>query len=418
MVESRGRDPVSRLAGRKVPRPWPRHRRRGAAFRRRREGKLSELAKSVHTLWMSATPIPRTLAAGLAGFRDLSVIASPPVHRLPVATKIAPLSDAAIATALLREQRRHGQSFLICPRIQDLDPMLARVQSMAPDLRIVCLHGKLSGDEIDDRMMRFVEGEADVLLATNIVETELDIPRANTIVVCWPEKFGLSQLHQLRGRVGRSGIRAFAYLLTDTDSKRSEQRLAVLEEFSRPGAGFAISARDLDLRGAGDLFSEQQSGHVQVFGPVLYSHLLKSASEKSDDRATDLWVPDLNLPVADMLPADYAQSEAVRLEIYGRAARCGIADELDDLEEEISRRFGKLPPAARDFLPLRGSGLTANEGGSYDLTSGRTPSPRPSCQGVFGNPGHDRCNAMATASSMPARNGKIHLVGWKSFSTC
>jgi transcription-repair coupling factor (superfamily II helicase) len=314
------------------------------------KAKLSELAKSVHTLWMSATPIPRTLAAGLAGFRDLSVIASPPVHRLPVATKIAPLSDAAIATALLREQRRHGQSFLICPRIQDLDPMLARVQSMAPDLRIVCLHGKLSADEIDDRMMRFVEGEADVLLATNIVESGLDIPRANTIVVCWPERFGLSQLHQLRGRVGRSGIRAFAYLLTDTDSERSEQRLAVLEEFSRPGAGFAISARDLDLRGAGDLFSEQQSGHVQVFGPVLYSHLLKSASEKSDDRATDMWVPDLNLPVADMLPADYAQSEAVRLEIYGRAARCGIADKLDDLEEEISRRFGKLPPAARDFF--------------------------------------------------------------------
>jgi transcription-repair coupling factor (superfamily II helicase) len=309
------------------------------------KAKLSELAKSVHTLWMSATPIPRTLAAGLAGFRDLSVIASPPVYRLPVATKIAPLSDAAIATALLREQRRHGQSFLICPRIKDLDPMLARVQSMAPDLRIVCLHGRLSGDEIDDRMMRFVEGEADVLLATNIVESGLDIPRANTIVVCWPERFGLSQLHQLRGRVGRSGIRAFAYLLTDTDSERSEQRLAVLEEFSRPGAGFAISARDLDLRGAGDLFSEQQSGHVQVFGPVLYSHLLKS-----DDRATDMWVPDLNLPVADMLPADYAQSEAVRLEIYGRAARCGIADELDDLEEEISRRFGKLPPAARDFF--------------------------------------------------------------------
>jgi transcription-repair coupling factor (superfamily II helicase) len=251
---------------------------------------------------------------------------------------------------LLREQRRHGQSFLICPRIQDLDPMLARVQSMAPDLRIVCLHGKLTAVDIDDRMMKFVEGEADVLLATNIVESGLDIPRANTIVVCWPERFGLAQLHQLRGRVGRSGIRAFAYLLTDTDSERSEQRLAVLEEFSRPGAGFAISARDLDLRGAGDLFSEQQSGHVQVFGPVLYSHLLKSASEKSDDRAADLWVPDLNLPVADMLPANYVQSKAVRLEIYGRAARCGSADELDELEEEVSRRFGKLPPTGRDFF--------------------------------------------------------------------
>jgi transcription-repair coupling factor (superfamily II helicase) len=314
------------------------------------KAKLSELAKGIHALWMSATPIPRTLAAGLAGFRDLSVIASPPIQRLPVVTKVAPLSDAAIASALLREQRRHGQSFLICPRIQDLDPMLARVQSVAPDLRIVCLHGKLPVDEIDDRMMSFVEGATDVLLATNIVESGLDIPRANTIVVCWPERFGLAQLHQLRGRVGRGGIRAFAYLLTDSGAERSEKRLAVLEEFNRPGAGFAISARDLDLRGAGDLLSERQSGHVQVFGPVLYSHLLKLASEKADDRTADLWVPDLNLPGADMLPASYVQSEAVRLEIYARAARCRSEDELNDLEDETSRRFGKLPPAARDFF--------------------------------------------------------------------
>jgi transcription-repair coupling factor (superfamily II helicase) len=314
------------------------------------KAKLSGLAKGVHTLWMSATPIPRTLAAGLAGFRDLSVIATPPVHRLPVVTRVAPLSDAAIVAALLREQRRHGQSFLICPRIQDLEPMLARVQSAAPDLRIVCLHGKLPADEIDDRMMSFVEGEADVLLATNIVESGLDIPRANTIVVCWPEKFGLSQLHQLRGRVGRGGTRAFAHLLNESNSQQSEKRLAVLEEFSKPGAGFAISERDLDLRGAGDLFSERQSGHVQVFGPVLYSHLLKRASERTDDRTADFWVPDLNLPLADMLPASYVQSESVRLEIYGRVARCQDEDELEELEEETARRFGRLPQEARDFF--------------------------------------------------------------------
>ncbi|MBR0853136.1 DEAD/DEAH box helicase [Bradyrhizobium liaoningense] len=314
------------------------------------KAKLSGLAKNAHTLWMSATPIPRTLAAGLAGFRDLSVIATPPVHRLPIVTKIAQLSDAAIAGALLRERRRHGQSFLICPRIQDLQPMLARVQAVAPDLRVVCLHGKMPVDELDDRMMSFVDGEADVLLATNIVESGLDIPRANTIVVCWPEKFGLAQLHQLRGRVGRGGTRAFAYLLTESASEQSEKRLAVLEEFSKPGAGFAISERDLDLRGAGDLFSEQQSGHVQVFGPVLYSHLLKLASERTSDTGSILWVPDLNLPVGDMLPEGYVQSEAVRLEIYGRAARCRNEDDLDDLEEETSRRFGKLPPEARDFF--------------------------------------------------------------------
>lgn len=336
------------------------------------KAKLSGLAKNVHTLWMSATPIPRTLAAGLAGFRDLSVIASPPVHRLPVATKIAPLSDAAIASALLREQRRHGQSFLICPRIQDLEPMLARVQAVAPDLGIVCLHGKLPADEIDDRMMTFVEGKADVLLATNIVESGLDIPRANTIVVCWPENFGLAQLHQLRGRVGRGGIRAFAFLLTESASGQSEKRLAVLEEFSRPGAGFAISERDLDLRGAGDLFSEQQSGHVQVFGPVLYSHLLKMASEKVDDSRSLVWVPDLNLPVADMLPGSYVQSAPVRLELYARAARCGSEDELDDLEEETSRRFGPLPPAARDFFAAARLRMDCKRRGTVRLDVGQS----------------------------------------------
>ena len=332
--------------------------------------KLSSLTKGVHTLWMSATPIPRTLAAGLAGFRDLSVIATPPVHRLPIVTKVAPLSDAAIASALLREQRRRGQSFLICPRIQDLEPMLARVQAAAPDLRIVCLHGRLPADEIDDRMMSFVEAEADVLLATNIVESGLDIPRANTMVVCWPEKFGLAQLHQLRGRVGRGGTRAFAYLLSESNSGHSEKRLAVLEEFSKPGAGFAISERDLDLRGAGDLFSERQSGHVQVFGPVLYSHLLNQASEKTDDRAGDLWVPDLNLPIAEMLPTSYVQSKDMRLEIYGRVARCRSEDDLDDLEEETARRFGPLPAGARDFFAVARLRLDCKRRGITRLDAG------------------------------------------------
>src|SRR5205823_11334976 len=223
----------------------------------------------------------------------------------------------------------------------DLDPLLAKVHALVPELRINTIHGKLPTDEIDERLMGFVEGRTDVLLATNIVESGLDIPRANTIVVCWPEKFGLAQLHQLRGRVGRGGTRAFAHLLTESNSEHSEKRLAVLEEFSKPGAGFAISERDLDLRGAGDLFSERQSGHVQVFGPVLYSHLLKRASEKTDDRAADLWVPDLNLPLADMLPTSYVQSDPVRLEIYGRVARCQSEDDLDDLEEETARRFGR-----------------------------------------------------------------------------
>jgi transcription-repair coupling factor (superfamily II helicase) len=312
--------------------------------------KLSGLSKGLHALWMTATPIPRTLAAGLAGFRDISVIATPPVHRLPIVTKVAPLSDGAIAAALLREQRRRGRSFLICPRIRDLEPMRARLQSVVPDLSVVCLHGRLPVDEIDDRMMSFVEGKADVLLATNIVESGLDIPRANTVVVCWPEHFGLAQLHQLRGRVGRGGVRAFAYLLTEAETEASEKRLSALQELSRPGAGFAISARDLDLRGSGDLFSEKQSGHVQVFGPVLFSHLLKQASEKPGGAVADWWVPELNLPVAEMMPSGYVQSSAVRLDIYCSVARCRSEDDLDDVEQETMRRFGPLPAEAKDLF--------------------------------------------------------------------
>jgi transcription-repair coupling factor (superfamily II helicase) len=334
------------------------------------KAKLSATAKHGHTLWMSATPIPRTLAAGLVGLRDISVIATPPVHRVPVATRVAPLSDAAIASALLREQRRRGQSFVICPRIRDIDPMLARIQSLAPELRVVSIHGKLPADDIDERMMAFVEGHADVLLATNIVESGLDIPRANTIVVCWPERFGLAQLHQLRGRVGRGGTRAFAYFLTDAGSAQSEQRLAVLQELNRPGAGFAISARDLDLRGGGDLLSDRQSGHVQVFGPALSSQLLRLAVEKDEAGMAGLWIPELNLPIPELLPSSYVQSEAVRLEVYTRAARCRSDDELEDLEDETFRRLGKLPPAARDFFAVARLRMNCRERGIVRLDVG------------------------------------------------
>jgi transcription-repair coupling factor (superfamily II helicase) len=306
----------------------------------------------------------------LTGLRDLSVIATPPVHRIPIVTKVAPLSDAAIAASLLREHRRHGQSFVVCPRIQDLDSMLARIHSLAPELRVVSIHGKLPADEIDERLMGFVEGNADVLLATNIVESGLDIPRANTIVVCWPEKFGLAQLHQLRGRVGRGGIRAFAHFLTDAGSERSEKRLAVLEELNRPGAGFAISARDLDLRGGGDLLSDRQSGHMQVFGPALYGHLLTLALEGDRAGMSELWVPDLNLPISELLPSSYVQSEAVRLEIYVRAARCRSDEELEELEDETLRRFGKLPPAAAEFFAVAKLRISCREQGIIRLDIG------------------------------------------------
>ena len=243
------------------------------------KARLSALAASIHTLTMSATPIPRTLSGAIAGLRELSTIATAPVERTAVVTRVSPFLDATLAMALRREHRRRGQSFVICPRIKDIGPMLELLRRVTPELQIEAVHGRLAARELDDRMMQFVAGEADVLLGTNIIENGLDIARANTIVICSPERFGLAQLHQMRGRVGRGGTRAFAYLLTETRGEPSEERLSALQELSQPGAGIQISARDLDLRGAGDLLSERQAGHVQVLGPALHNHLLRCAME-------------------------------------------------------------------------------------------------------------------------------------------
>ncbi|WP_240535844.1 DEAD/DEAH box helicase, partial [Bradyrhizobium sp. STM 3809] len=206
------------------------------------KARLSCLRAGLHTLTMSATPIPRTMAGAMAGLRELSVIATPPVRRRPVVTKVEPPLDATFSLALRREHRRGGQSFVICPRIKDLAPMQERLRRIVPELGVAVIHGRMPARDIDAQMMRFVAGEADILLATNIVENGLDIPRANTILIAGAEQFGLSQLHQLRGRVGRGGTRAFAYLLADSRGNEAEKRLAALQELSFAGAGFQISA--------------------------------------------------------------------------------------------------------------------------------------------------------------------------------
>ncbi|WP_410051547.1 TRCF domain-containing protein [Bradyrhizobium sp. SZCCHNR1085] len=334
--------------------------------------KLSALRAGVHTLTMSATPIPRTMAAAMVGLRDFSVIATPPVQRLPIVTKVSPLLDSTLTMALRREQRRHGQSFVICPRIRDLGPMQERLHCSVPELRVVVVHGRMPAQDIDDRMMRFVGGEADVLLATDIVENGLDIPRANTILICAPERFGLAQLHQLRGRVGRGNTRAFAYLLTDAPGEEAQKRIAALQELSRPGAGFQISARDLDLRGAGNLLSEQQAGHVHVFGPALYHDLLARALQGRPRRASDMWMPELRIEVPALLPASYVQDEATRLDIYTRLARAESPAELGEIEDEIELRFGALPPEVSNLLDIADIGLSCRALGITRIDVGPT----------------------------------------------
>jgi transcription-repair coupling factor (superfamily II helicase) len=325
-------------------------------FGAKEKAKLRGLGHKVHLLTVTATPIPRTFQSAIAGVKELSIIATPPTRRLPVRTFIRALDGEAVRTALTYERGRGGQSFIICPRIEDLAPFEERLRSLVPEMKVRILHGKMRGDDIDRVMLSFVSGDGDVLLATNIIENGLDLPRANTILIWRPDRFGLAQLHQLRGRVGRSARQGFAYLLTDPDQKpsaASEARLEALRAFAQLGAGFQISAQDLDLRGAGDLFGEEQTGHIKLVGPALYRHLLDRAVARArGEAAPDDYVPDLNLEVTGSLEATYIADEEVRLEIYQRCAMAASADEIDYLEEEIEDRFGPLPRETKTLLTL------------------------------------------------------------------
>ena len=308
----------------------------------------------LHVLTLTATPIPRTLQSALVGLQDVSVIATPPVRRQPIRTVIAPFDAAVVRDLLIHEHRRGGQSFVVCPRIEDMEPMAARLREIVPELDTVTAHGKMPTDEMDQVMVRFAEGDGDLLLATNIIESGLDVPRANTMLIWRADRFGLAQLHQLRGRVGRGARRGVAYLLTDPNEKvarATEKRLRALEDLDRLGAGFAISARDLDMRGAGDLLGEDQAGHVKLIGLGLYQHLLKRAVEEARGDARDEPPPVVHIGAEGRIPEEYVPGDEVRINLYARLEALNDADEISAFEDEVRDRFGPPPPpVARLFL--------------------------------------------------------------------
>ncbi|MCJ2035652.1 helicase-related protein [Methylobacterium sp. J-068] len=316
---------------------------------------LREAAGDGHVLTLTATPIPRTLQSALVGLQSLSVIATPPSVRQPIRTVIAPFEDEAMRDALNREHRRGGQSFIVCPRIEDIAPMAARLARLVPDLATLVAHGELKAAEMDDVMVRFADGEGDVLLATSIIESGLDVPRANTMLVWDAERFGLSQLHQLRGRVGRGQRRGVVYLLSRPDkplTPATEKRLRTLEALDRLGAGFAISARDLDLRGAGDLVGENQAGHVKLIGLGLYQHLLHLALRAAKGEPAEDWNPEIRLGLSGAVPADYVPEPEVRLGLYTRTLRLTSAEEVEALRSEVVDRFGPPPAPFEDLIAL------------------------------------------------------------------
>ncbi|MEA5162627.1 TRCF domain-containing protein [Cereibacter johrii] len=321
----------------------------GAAHKAR----LRALGADLHVLTMTATPIPRTLQTALVGLQDLSEIATPPARRRAVRTLSAEDDAAVLRQALLRERRRGGQSFVIVPRIAEIDATEARLRDLLPEARLRVAHGDLPPEELDRAMVDFAAGRGDILLATSIVETGLDVPRANTMIVMHPQLFGLAQLHQLRGRVGRGARQAYCYLMHGPGDDLDEaalRRLGTLQAFDRLGAGAAIAAEDLDQRGAGELFGERQSGHVRLIGLPLYQHLLAQAVRAARGEPPTARHVTLAMDGDGALPADYIPEAGLRLGLYRRLARAADPREVALLADEIEDRFGPPPAAAEGLL--------------------------------------------------------------------
>ncbi|WGH79355.1 transcription-repair coupling factor [Jannaschia ovalis] len=315
--------------------------------------RLKEMRTDVHVLTLSATPIPRTLQMSLTGVRDLSIIGTPPVDRLAIRTYVSEFDAVTVREALLREHYRGGQSFVVVPRIADLSEMEAFLREQLPELSYVIAHGQLAAGDLDERMNAFYDGKYDVLLSTTIIESGIDIPTANTMVIWRADMFGLSQLYQIRGRVGRSKTRAYAYLTTKPKAKltpAAERRLKALGSIDALGAGFNIASQDLDLRGGGNIVGEEQSGHIKEVGFELYQTMLqetidklKSGTADLPDALSDDWSPQIALGVPVLIPEDYVPDLDTRLGLYRRLSSLERKVELEGFAAELIDRFGPLP---------------------------------------------------------------------------
>lgn len=322
--------------------------------------RLKQMRSDIHVLTLSATPIPRTLQLSLSGVRDLSIIGTPPVDRLAIRTYVSEFDAVTLREALLRERFRGGQSFFVVPRISDLPEIEEFLSNQVPEVSYVIAHGQMAAGELDDRMNAFYDGKFDVLLATTIVESGLDIPTANTMIVHRADMFGLSQLYQIRGRVGRSKTRAFAYMTTKPRKKLTpgaEKRLRVLGSLDSLGAGFTLASQDLDIRGAGNLLGEEQSGQMRDVGYELYQQMLEEAIAKI--RTGEMaglpeedgqWAPQINLGVPVLIPEDYVPDLDTRLGLYRRLSGLTKKVELEGFAAELIDRFGSVPPEVNTLL--------------------------------------------------------------------
>jgi transcription-repair coupling factor (superfamily II helicase) len=319
---------------------------------------LKELKTSVHTISLSATPIPRTLQMSMVGIKDLSLIATPPIDRLAIRTTVMPFDGVIIRDALLRERFRGGRSFYVAPRIKDLEDIAKILKEIVPELTFKIAHGQMSAASIDDIMTEFYEGKFDILLSTTIVESGIDVSSANTIVIHKADKLGLSQLYQLRGRIGRGKLRGYAYLTLDPrkSSPQALRRLEIMQSIDSLGAGFTIASHDMDLRGFGNLVGEEQSGHVKEVGSELYQEMLDQAiaelqNEPELNQETEL-SPSINLGLPVFIPDSYIEDSALRLGIYRRVGNLLDSNEVEKFIDEMVDRFGPIPDEFKNLLEI------------------------------------------------------------------
>ncbi|ARJ70542.1 transcription-repair coupling factor [Paracoccus contaminans] len=357
--------------------------------------RLKELRSDIHVLTLTATPIPRTLQLSLTGVRDLSVIGTPPVDRLAIRTYVSEFDSVTIREALLREKYRGGQSFLVVPRLSDLPEVEDWLREHVPEVSYLVAHGQLAAGDLDQRMNAFYDGGHDVLLATSIVESGLDIPRANTMVVWRADMFGLAQLYQIRGRVGRSRTRAYCYLTTKPRvplTPQAMRRLKFLGSIDSLGAGFNLASQDLDLRGAGNLLGEEQSGHIKEVGFELYQAMLeetiaKLKSGEIEGTPDDEWAPQLTLGVPVTIPESFIPDLDVRLDLYRRLSQLTTKVELEGFAAELIDRFGPLPREVNTLLLVIRIKAMAKKANIASLVAGPKGATIQFHQDKFPNPG-------------------------------
>ena len=349
--------------------------------------KLKQLRSNVHILTLTATPIPRTLQLALAGVRDLSLIATPPVDRLATRTFVMPFDGLVVREALMREHFRGGQSFYVAPRIRDLAEVSEFLAEQLPELKVAVAHGQMPTTELEDIMTAFYDGHYDVLLATTIIESGLDIPSVNTLIVHRSDMYGLAQLYQIRGRVGRSKMRAYAYLTIPANkrlTRNAEKRLRVLQAMDSLGTGFSLASHDMDIRGAGNLLGDEQSGHIKEVGFELYQHMLEEAvaSARSGDLAViadpsgrengagGQWSPQINLGTSVLISDSYIDDLDLRLEFYRRIANIANEEERESIAAEMIDRFGPLPTGVDHLLAIVTLKIACHAAGIEKLDAG------------------------------------------------